>query len=73
MYEEKILNIDIGELPFADFLTSRYSMTVRVNAQETYDFSKIENISFFNLTEACILEALNFPAVETTGIRKPKN
>lgn len=59
MYNEIKTNINVNDLPFADFLTSRYSMTVRVNAQETYDLSKKANISFFNLTEACILEAIN--------------
>ena len=55
----KILNIDVNELPFADFLTSRYSMTVRVNAEKTYELAKKENIPFFNLTCACILETIN--------------
>lgn len=58
-YSKKVLDIDVNELPFGDFLTSRYSMTVRVNAQKTYEMAKSENIPFFNLTSACILEALN--------------
>lgn len=53
------MDIDVDELPFGDFLTSRYSMTVRINAQKTYEMAKKENIPFFNLTSACILEALN--------------
>lgn len=59
MTNYKVLDIDVDDLPFSDFLTSRYSMTVRVNAEETYNLSKNEDISFFNLTLACILEALN--------------
>ena len=59
MYDYKILDIDVGELPFRDFLTSRYSMTVRVNAQQTYDMAKKENFPFFNLTLASILNAIN--------------
>ena len=55
----KMLDMDVNELPFADFLTSRYSMTVKVNAKKTYDLAKKENIPFFNLTSACILETLN--------------
>jgi len=55
----KILDMDVNELPFQDFLTSRYSMTVKVNAKKTYDLAKKENIPFFNLTSACILETLN--------------
>ena len=59
MNKYRILDIDVNELPFADFLTSRYSMTVKVNAQKTYELAKKENIPFFNLTSACILEAIN--------------
>lgn len=55
----KVLDLDVNELPFGDFLTSRYSMTVRVNAQKAYERAKRENIPFFNLTSACILKALN--------------
>lgn len=59
MNKYKILDIDVNELPFADFLTSRYSMTVKVDAQKTYELAKKENIPFFNLTSACILETIN--------------
>lgn len=58
-YNKRELEIDVNNLPFQDFLTSRYSMTVRVNAQNTYNFAKKNNISFFNMTAACILEAIN--------------
>jgi chloramphenicol O-acetyltransferase type A len=59
MYEKRELDINITELPFQDFLTSRYSMTVRVNAQNTYEYAKENNIPFFNMTAASILEAIN--------------
>jgi len=59
MYEKRELDINTTELPFQDFLTSRYSMTVRVNAQNTYEYAKENNIPFFNMTAACILEAIN--------------
>lgn len=55
----KITDLKVEELPFMDFMTSRYSMTARVNAGECYRLSKKENIPFFNLTTACILEAMN--------------
>lgn len=48
-YDKKEMDINVEDLPFQDLLTSRYSMTVRVNAQKTYDYSKVNNISFFNL------------------------
>ena len=59
MNQYKILDMDVNELPFADFLTSRYSMTVKLNALKTYELAKKENIPFFNLTSACILETIN--------------
>jgi len=58
-YKEKVLDMKVEELPFTDFLTSRYSMTVRVPAKNTYDLAKKEGIPFFNLTSACILKAIN--------------
>lgn len=58
-YNKKVLDIDVNDLPFIDFLSSRYSMTVRLNAQKTYDLAHEKGIPFFNLTVACILEAIN--------------
>lgn len=55
----KKTEMDYDDLPFKDFLTSRYSMTVRINAQKTHDVAKENNVSFFNLTLACMLEAIN--------------
>lgn len=59
MYNKKELNIKLEELPFNDFLTTRYTMTVRLKAQNTYDYAEKNNISFFNMIAACILEAIN--------------
>lgn len=58
-YSKKLLNIDVKDLPFQNFLTSRYSMTVRVNAKPTYNLAKKEDVSFFNLTLAAMLEGIN--------------
>jgi len=33
-YNKKLLNIDVEDLPFQNFFTSHYSMTVRVNANQ---------------------------------------
>lgn len=57
--KKRKIDIDVNELPFQDFLTSRYSMTVRVNAQNAFEYSKKENIKFFNITVASILKAIN--------------
>ena len=59
MQEKRKLDIDPNKLPFMDFLSSRYSMTVRVNAGISYDYAKRNDISFFNLTVACILKTIN--------------
>lgn len=58
-YGKKVLDLDVDDLPFIDFLSSRYSMTLRLNAQKVYDLAKEKDIPFFNLTLACILEAIN--------------
>lgn len=46
MNQYKILDVDINELPFADFLTSRYSMTVKVNAQKHMTYLKKRRFHF---------------------------
>ena len=58
-YNQKILDISVSKLPFLDFFCSRYSMTVKIKAINTYNFAKKNNIPFFNLTLACLLEAIN--------------
>lgn len=58
-YSKKILDIDIDDLPFMDFQSARYSMTARVNIKETYDFSKNNNYSFFNLTLGAMIKAID--------------
>lgn len=58
-YKKRELDIKVEELPFKDFLATQFSMTARVNVQNTYNYAKKNNISFFNMTSACILEAIN--------------
>ena len=58
-YKSKTLEIKPSELPFMSFFSSRYSMTVKINAINTYNYSKKNNISFFNLTLGCLLEGIN--------------
>ena len=58
-YKKRELKIKVDELPFQNLFSTQYSMTVRVNAQKTYEYSKRNNMSFFNITSACILEAIN--------------
>lgn len=53
------MDINVEDLPFQDFASTRYSMTVKVDVSETYKFAKKENLSFFNLTAGAILEGLN--------------
>lgn len=58
-YKSKILDIKYESLPFLDFQSTRYSMTVKVKIGKIYDLSKEKKIPFFNLTSACILSAIN--------------
>ena len=58
-HKKKLLDIKYESLPFTDFLSPRYSMTVKVKAQKLYDYAKKNGIPFFNLTSACILKAIN--------------
>ena len=58
-YKSKVLDIKYESLPFLDFFSSRYSMTVKIKAGKLYNYSKEHKISFFNLTSACILTAIN--------------
>ena len=39
-YKSKTLEIKPSELPFMSFFSSRYSMTVKINAINTYNYSK---------------------------------
>ena len=58
-YKSKTLEIKPSELPFMSFFSSRYSMTVKINAINTYNYSKKNNIPFFNLTLGCTPEDTN--------------
>ena len=58
-YKKKILDIKYESLPFLDFQNTRYSMTVKVNIGQVYNYAKSNKIPFFNLTSACILSAIN--------------
>ena len=59
MYNKKILKEKVENLPFNDFHTTRYQMTFKVNATKTYEYVKKENLSFFNISLAILLEGLN--------------
>ena len=58
-YKSKTLDIKYESLPFLDFQSTRYSMTVKVKIGKIYTLSKEKKIPFFNLTSACILSAIN--------------
>ena len=58
-YKKKILDIKYESLPFLDFQNTRYSMTVKVNIGQVYNYAKSNKIPFFNLTSASILSAIN--------------
>ena len=58
-YKSKTLEMKVLDLSFIFFFSSRYSMTVKINAINTYNYSKKNNIPFFNLTLGCLLEVIN--------------
>ncbi len=59
MYDKKIIKEKVENLPFNDFHTTRYQMTFKVNATKTYDYAKEEDLSFFNISLAILLEGIN--------------
>ena len=55
----KELDINIEELPFRDFLSARCMVTVKVNVEKLWKYSKENNLSFFTLSLGMLLSGLN--------------
>lgn len=55
----KELNINIDELPFTDFLSSRYMISAKVNVEKLWNYSKENDLSFFTLSLGMLLSGLN--------------
>lgn len=46
----KELDINIGEIPFTDFLSLRYMISAKVNVEKLWNYSKENGLSFFTLS-----------------------
>lgn len=59
MHNYKELDMNVSDLPFMNFFTSRYSISFRIPAQKTYDYTKANIMSFYVLSLGCLLKGLN--------------
>ena len=55
----KELDMNVDELPFRDFLSARCMVTVKVNVEKLWKYSKENDLSFFTLSLGMILSGLN--------------
>ncbi|WP_407374654.1 CatA-like O-acetyltransferase [Methanobrevibacter sp.] len=53
------IEFDLDGNPFIDFLTSRYSMTSRVNVESLWNFCHENEKSFFVMSLGCLMNAVN--------------
>lgn len=55
----KKIDFDLSNNPFINFHCSRYSMSSRINVKSAYEYSKVNDYSFFILSLACLIKAAN--------------
>lgn len=55
----KELDFNLDENPFKNFLSSRYSMSARVNVEKLWKYCKKNNKSFFVMSLGCLMNAVN--------------
>lgn len=55
----KELDFNLDENPFKNFLSSRYSMSARVNVERLWKYCKENNKSFFVMSLGCLMNAVN--------------
>lgn len=53
------IKFDLDENPFIDLLSSRYSMTARINVEKLWKYCKSCDESFFILSLGCLMNAVN--------------
>lgn len=53
------IEFNLDENPFIEFLSSRYSMTARVNVEKLWNFCHDNNKSFFIMSLGCLMNAVN--------------
>lgn len=55
----KEIDFDLENNPFYNFLSSRYSMSSRLNVEKMWNYSKENDLSFFTLSLGALMNALN--------------
>lgn len=55
----KEIEFDLKNNPFYNFLSSRYSMSARLNVEKMWNYSKENDLSFFTLSLAALINSLN--------------
>ena len=53
------IEFDLDENPFMDFLSSRYSISARLNVEKLWKYCKNSDESFFILSLGCLMNAVN--------------
>jgi len=55
----KEIEFDLENNPFINFLSSRYTMSARVNVEDMWNYSKENNLSFFIMSLGALMNSLN--------------
>ena len=55
----KEIEFNLDENPFINFLSTRYSMSARINVEKLWNYCKENEKSFFILSMGCLMNALN--------------
>ncbi len=55
----KEIDFDLKNNPFINFLSSRYTISARVNVAEMWNYSKKEDLSFFVMSLGALMNSLN--------------
>lgn len=55
----KEIEFDLENNPFINFLSSRYSMSARVNVENLWNYSKEEDLSFFVMSLGALMNSIN--------------
>ena len=53
------IEFDLDENPFMDMLSSRYTMSARVNVEKLWNYCKENDKSFFVMSLGCLMNAVN--------------
>ena len=53
------IEFNLEENPFINFLTSRYSMSARINVERLWNYCKENDKSFFIMSLGCLMNAVN--------------